>query len=474
MKSSLPTLGIAGAVLLFLSHPSLSQVEHILHEFDLPSYPHSVHAADLDLDGDIDIVVAHTAYFAWWENTGAGHFQEHVFSSNEWVDDVSIGDLNGDGFLDILVENNLSRIPVLLGNNNGDYDYTEIDPVRCQDNYTYMDVADLDYDGDLDLAVVARNYTDEFHEDYLYTCLQQIGGHVGRTRLYGTYTGYENMLDPTLFKIDEGMRYDLFTGISDFGYVRNCKLIMNLPSQDPEIIYMSSGIRPKAVDVDNDQDMDIILIQTSVWNNTYGDASWIEQTSNGVFEQAEFIAPEFESVCSDIMPIDWDLDGNIDLAASVHNNPPYVAINDGSMNYTVAPVIQDANEALYMDVADIDNDGDPDLIILGNTLSWIENESILSNSPEIHYQQVPQLSIHTYPNPFNSSATITLDLPHPSPVNLTLVNTLGRVVWTMPNVRAGAGLQQFSVDGSSLTSGTYLLRAEIGTAEVTRRMVLLK
>ena len=84
-----------------------------------------------------------------------------------------------------------------------------------------------------------------------------------------------------------------------------------------------------------------------------------------------------------------------------------------------------------------------------------------------------------YPNPFNPSTQIQFDLPSTAEVTVQVIDLLGRMVLTLPaqNVEAGAN-RTVELDGSSLSSGTYLYRLiaemESGVKIETGRMVMIK
>lgn len=84
-----------------------------------------------------------------------------------------------------------------------------------------------------------------------------------------------------------------------------------------------------------------------------------------------------------------------------------------------------------------------------------------------------------YPNPFNPTTRIQVDLPVQAEVTLEVVDLLGRIVMTLPEQTLAAGARRtIELDGSALASGAYLyrVRAEMPSAAhvATGRMVLIK
>ena len=84
-----------------------------------------------------------------------------------------------------------------------------------------------------------------------------------------------------------------------------------------------------------------------------------------------------------------------------------------------------------------------------------------------------------YPNPFNPTTSIRIDLPERAAVSVAVYDLLGRQVLALPAqvLEAGAA-RHIAVDGSSLASGTYLYRltAQMESARhvATGRMTLVK
>jgi len=84
-----------------------------------------------------------------------------------------------------------------------------------------------------------------------------------------------------------------------------------------------------------------------------------------------------------------------------------------------------------------------------------------------------------YPNPFNPTTTISVDLPESADVTVQVLDLLGREVMAIPSqtMTAGTG-QTIQIDASSLSSGIYLYRVMARSASSThmqvKTMTLLK
>jgi len=78
-----------------------------------------------------------------------------------------------------------------------------------------------------------------------------------------------------------------------------------------------------------------------------------------------------------------------------------------------------------------------------------------------------------YPNPFNPSTKITLDLPAAAEWKIVIYNLNGRLVKEFSG-SAEAGIVTVDWDASSVASGVYFYKAQVGNLSQTRKMALVK
>ena len=102
-------------------------------------------------------------------------------------------------------------------------------------------------------------------------------------------------------------------------------------------------------------------------------------------------------------------------------------------------------------------------------------------NPAMSLDSVPERFVlqGNYPNPFNPTTNVVLDMPEAGTVHLEVYDLLGRRVMSVPGQQISAGAaRQIGLDASSLASGTYIyhVRAEMASEVMVRtgRMTLLK
>ena len=79
-----------------------------------------------------------------------------------------------------------------------------------------------------------------------------------------------------------------------------------------------------------------------------------------------------------------------------------------------------------------------------------------------------------YPNPFNPSTSITLDVSDAGNVNVSVYNLMGQVVSILTGGYMNAGSYTLTWDASDQVSGMYLVRAETAGVVSTQKLLLIK
>lgn len=79
-----------------------------------------------------------------------------------------------------------------------------------------------------------------------------------------------------------------------------------------------------------------------------------------------------------------------------------------------------------------------------------------------------------YPNPFNPTTTIPINLPKESHVEVVVYNIAGQRVATLADREYQAGSYQLRFDAHQLASGVYFIRARLGEKTFIKRMTLIK
>ena len=82
--------------------------------------------------------------------------------------------------------------------------------------------------------------------------------------------------------------------------------------------------------------------------------------------------------------------------------------------------------------------------------------------------------VSAYPNPFNSSTTITYNLTESGYITLHLFDLNGRQVMDNYSGNVSAGSHTLTIDGSSLSSGVYIAELKMGDKESKKKLTLIQ
>ena len=125
------------------------------------THPTMLSIADVNKDGNLDILVANggSGNLSVYLGDGKGGFSQaggSPFSAGQNPADITTGDFNGDGNLDVAIANHgVKTVTVLLGNGKGQFSFAPGSPFNVASNPHSHGIAVADFNGDkkLDIAI---------------------------------------------------------------------------------------------------------------------------------------------------------------------------------------------------------------------------------------------------------------------------------------------------------------------------------
>ncbi len=270
---------------------------------DLGTPSSGIAAGDLNLDGHVDLVIASIVKesISILFNHGDGTFADAVIVNlgvifTPWA--VEIADLNGDGPDDIVVTDEHGRIAVLL--NDGVGNFSSSTPYYAYGKLQGVSIADLDGDGDLDIASADGS------SDQVWVFSNAGDG------TFGTQVAYS-------------------VGGYPFG--------------------VAIG------DLNGDTAPDL-----AVANRTSNDVSVLLNNGDGSFGTQVTYAAGLGAYSVGIADLDGDGDADLAVSNKVANTIA-VLLNNGDGTFSDEVSYPVGSSPRMLDIADMDGDGDPDLVV---------------------------------------------------------------------------------------------------------------
>ncbi|MBI2281135.1 MAG: VCBS repeat-containing protein, partial [Bacteroidetes bacterium] len=270
---------------------------------------YGVELEDIDSDGDLD-VIAISFYAAQateiWKNNGAGIFSLYQsINNNIGSENSRLADLDGDGDLDIFHTNWMgNEQKIYLNNGSGNFSYSS----SVNTTGAKSDVALADFDGDGDIDALLSDKNGSYNELWL-------------NNGSGSFT------------------------FSSGGFATS-----------------SNHSGTAAADFDGDGDNDFVVIGGA----SNASAELYLNNGNATFGSAIILAHLGSNYDKDVVTVDYDNDGDIDIIISTYgSNGVEVWNNDGAANFSLCYKNPSSVYAHGFDAGDVDGDGLVD-IYLGN------------------------------------------------------------------------------------------------------------
>ncbi len=416
-----------------------------------------VHAADLNGDGFMDIIVASIGNqsLEWYKNLdGLGNFgakQVITELENEYRF-AATADIDNDGDLDIITTALFDDLVVWFKNLDGQGTFSDKIIIDTSLDQPKMLIAgDIDNDGDLDLACPSSL-------DNKITWYNNIDG-------LGNY-----ILSQTITTIATTPRSLFLSDLDDDGHldlVSDSSSINNQPAwhknldglgdfgTEQVIAVNNAGTQwVIADDLDGDNDNDIITVEFG------GDTiAWFENTDGlGTFGTKQIITTNVDAPYQ-VISADIDNDGNKDMVyVSGADSKIAWQKNNGFGNFGEQQIIAlDQYLSKSVDVADFDGDGYLDVVtasIADYTVAWYKNQTYLG------VEENSLQNIILAPNPTRGMVTLhNSNLPIQT---ISIYDMVGKKVWHTAQVL------NHQINLSKLKTGIYLIHIK------TRQGVLVK
>ncbi|MDP6545472.1 MAG: FG-GAP-like repeat-containing protein [Phycisphaerae bacterium] len=324
----------------------------------------SVFAADVDGDGDLDVlsVSQNDSKIAWHENDGSGNWTLRTISTApDTPNSVSAADLDGDGDLDVLSASHADD-KIAWYENNGNQSFTENTISTDADLAWSIFAADVDGDGDLDVLSTSVGinkivwYENDGSENFTENVISTAGA-FARSLFAADVDGDGDLDVLSASPNDDRIAWYENNGIQDFA---------------PHTISTAAdGARSVfAADVDGDGDVDVLSASSN--DNKI---AWYENDGSGNF--TPYTISTAAGSASSVFAADVDGDGDTDvLSASPSDDKIAWYENDGSENFTENIISTDADYALSVFAADVDGDGDLDVLSASysdHKIAWYEH-----------------------------------------------------------------------------------------------------
>ncbi len=467
----------------------------------------SVYNADVDNDGDFDILFASEDRIGYHENMdGIGNFGPQIFftynvDSPRYVDLV---DLDNDGFLDVLSASYLDG-EIAWYKKNGRNGNFGIQRTISKKNFGAKCVqgVDMDNDGDVDV-LYSTDFMVAWHENL------DGNGNFGTKNII-----YEDITGPSIYEINaadmdgDGDLDIVYASYGDYELVYQENLDGNGTFGPRNIIYSVYGFAPISMDltdIDNDGKIDILCSSIG----TFGEEgiTWIKNLGNGTFGSPQSITLDIlyyveaadidgdndkdivatnrnqnsviwfenldgqgnfsseKSITSNLIyPItaysaDIDKDGDLDVISASYYDQKIVWYEnlDGLGNFGTQNILKDdAHRTNFVYADDVDADGDVDIFAimeLTNEIIWFKNSLILG----LEQQSFFDFSI--YPNPSSDFLNI---VSQEQLTSVEVYNSLGQLILTNQISR---DTDNPKIEVKGLTVGLYFIKIRTVNGEV--------
>lgn len=405
--------------------------ERVIEECEICEL-NDIQVADLDNDGDEDIITASWDKISLYRNEGSGVFSEQIviFKGSFRIDALAIADMDGDGKKDIVFAITTagwnSFLPVQSikwikngGHNQFDEEITINEKLEQYGSTIKIQITDLDNDKDLDIitcfgtlfrnngknkfsqeqiaSVIGNMIASDFDKDGFMDLIAEVQGHTlqwwkndgkgGFKTIIIAYNGAFIASPIGIDDLDNDGDNDLVFGVETKKPIIDSTIILIYKNQGGE--KFSSPVRISTTngwisnlkfnDLDKDGDDDIIV--TTGLYSAPNRVICYKNNGNGDFKEQKtlHVDEHYRSSYGHLVLSDFDKDQDVDIILGYEKDELGLLINDSKTGFSpFHNLIQSRTQDVRaLKSVDLDGDGDLDILAVSysenHTLGWFKN-----------------------------------------------------------------------------------------------------
>ena len=397
----------------------------------------SVAFADIDLDGDNDLLITGTGptgvTSTLYENDGSGNFTavSQPAIVNVYNGAAEFADVDSDGDMDLMMTGNTSSpsatANLYINDGTGNFTISSGTPFEAS-NSGDIDFGDIDGDNDLDLIMTGKDASGN-----VFSKLYTNNGTGSFTLVTGTIFTGVYMSSTEFIDVDNDGDLDLLMCGAESSDVSTAKLyknngsgIFNLvtgtPFENAQFGDIAFG------DTDNDGDQDILIVGKN--DSSQYIAKFYINTGTSFSLQPNTPFPGTFLHSSSFA--DFNNDGKLDLlhiGNALNGLIGHIYENQGSNNFVLADSTLSGSYNGSNIVADLNGDNKMDIVTTGTSFTSP------FRAPKIYFNQSTSVSVNElnddvdfiiFPNP--SSGLINVKINSASPTDIEIYDMMGRAI----------------------------------------------